>query len=328
MGRPNVGELAAKGKVRGLIKALRHPESYIRNEAAEKLGKLGDARALEPLAAALRDSDWMVRHTAAEALGALADPRAVDPLIQALPDESAAGMAAARILVELGDARAVEPLLTRGDNTNAFKLLVKLRDRRANDVLVQGRGMIGDLESTEFFLKELADERVIPWLLTVLDQEEDPDTLADAADALAILEDPVAVEPLATAAVSLDLVKSREGAMARGKALKAIHRIFAGLERDGRAEQLLGFLDSSEQWLREYAAFTLSELGNQAAEDRLREKLGSALDEARGRGRVIAGALETISRPVSWSAEQEIRERAERFAASDRLRKYGVAVGR
>lgn len=328
MGRPNVHELAEKGKVRGLIKALRHPESYIRNGAAEKLGKLGDARALEPLAAALRDPDWIVRHTAAEALGALDDPRAVDPLIQALADDSSAGMAAARVLVDLGDVRAVEPLLAGGDNTNAFKLLVKLRDRRANDVLVQGTVMIGDPDSRELFLKELADERVIPWLLAVLDKEEDPDNRAHAADALAILEDPVAVEPLASAAVSLDRVKSREGAIARGKALKAIHRIFGGLKRDGDAEQLLGFLDSSEQWLREYAAFTLSELGNQAAEDRLREKLGSALDEARSRGGVIARALETISRPVSWSAEQEIRERDERSAASDRLRQYGVGVAR
>ncbi len=42
--------------------------------AAEALGKIGDARAVEPLIAALKDSDEDVRQAAAEARGRLGAP--------------------------------------------------------------------------------------------------------------------------------------------------------------------------------------------------------------------------------------------------------------
>ncbi len=43
-------------------------------KAAEALGKIGDARAVEPLIATLEDSDVAVRWTAAQALGKLVSP--------------------------------------------------------------------------------------------------------------------------------------------------------------------------------------------------------------------------------------------------------------
>jgi HEAT repeat protein len=50
-------------------------------EAARALGKLGDARALEPLAAALHGDDIGMRSPAAEGLGLMRDPRALDVLL-------------------------------------------------------------------------------------------------------------------------------------------------------------------------------------------------------------------------------------------------------
>ena len=51
---------------------MRGEESnHVRRSAAWALGKIGDARAVEPLAAALRDNDSDVREAAAQALKSL-----------------------------------------------------------------------------------------------------------------------------------------------------------------------------------------------------------------------------------------------------------------
>jgi HEAT repeat protein len=54
-GPPNVDKLEAKGDVKGLIRTLlrQGKPSDLRVAAAEALGRLGDARAVEPLVEAL-----------------------------------------------------------------------------------------------------------------------------------------------------------------------------------------------------------------------------------------------------------------------------------
>ncbi len=56
--------------VEPLSAALKDEEWDVR-QAAEALGKIGDARAVEPLIAALKDAEWHVRKAAAEALVSL-----------------------------------------------------------------------------------------------------------------------------------------------------------------------------------------------------------------------------------------------------------------
>src|ERR1035437_5475993 len=111
-GPPNVDKLKAKGDVPGLIKALRYEkDSGVRHDAALALGKIGDARAVEPFIAALGDQNGLVRWSAAESLGAFGDARAVEPLIAALNDEeSGVRDVAVAILGRIGGAQAVEPL--------------------------------------------------------------------------------------------------------------------------------------------------------------------------------------------------------------------------
>ena len=72
--------------VEPLIAALKDSDKYVRyaKEAADALGKLGDARAVEPLIDALRDSDVDIQTSAAKALGLLGDVRAIEPLRAAL----------------------------------------------------------------------------------------------------------------------------------------------------------------------------------------------------------------------------------------------------
>jgi HEAT repeat protein len=65
---------------------LEDEDSSVCWQAAETLGKLGDARAVEPLIAALKEDSGVGEETV-EALGRLGDARAVEPLIAALGDE-------------------------------------------------------------------------------------------------------------------------------------------------------------------------------------------------------------------------------------------------
>jgi HEAT repeat protein len=71
-GPPNVEKLKAKRDAPGLIKALGYQkDGHVREAAAEALGQIRDARAVEPLIAALKDPYANVRKAAAEALEAL-----------------------------------------------------------------------------------------------------------------------------------------------------------------------------------------------------------------------------------------------------------------
>jgi hypothetical protein len=95
-GRPNVAKLRKDSNVKGLVRALRHKDWDVRQEAVWALGKIADPRAVEPLIAALGDENWAVHRAAAEALGKMADRRAVEPPVAALKDQDSVVQAAAR----------------------------------------------------------------------------------------------------------------------------------------------------------------------------------------------------------------------------------------
>lgn len=89
-GRPGRGADMLRfrtSKVKKLIELLNHEDPSVRQRAIGDLGRIGDARAVEPLIGALRDEDEHVRNWAARALAAEPDPRAVEPLIGALHDQ-------------------------------------------------------------------------------------------------------------------------------------------------------------------------------------------------------------------------------------------------
>jgi HEAT repeat protein len=79
-------------------------------DALGALVKIGTL-AVEPLIAVLKDGDKNARQVAAAVLGRIGDARAVEPLIVALEDVNVCS-AAARALAQIGDVRAVEPLIT------------------------------------------------------------------------------------------------------------------------------------------------------------------------------------------------------------------------
>lgn len=78
-----LGELKAKGAVGAMVKCLEDPSGVARREVLIALGKIGDARALEPLGRDLYHDSPDVRAAAAEALAHFARsaaPEAVTPL--------------------------------------------------------------------------------------------------------------------------------------------------------------------------------------------------------------------------------------------------------
>jgi HEAT repeat protein len=100
-------------KVDELIQELNNPDSTTRDRAAEKLGKLGDARAVEPLLLALEGLDWRLRGYAAWALGELGDPKAGDKLLNLLDDPVGDVQQSVRhALAKLNDQRLIPRLIS------------------------------------------------------------------------------------------------------------------------------------------------------------------------------------------------------------------------
>jgi len=67
-GSPNIEKLQKNRDVDGLIKALSHSQTYIREQAAHALGGIKDARSIEPLSQALSDQSSDVQLKAAQSL--------------------------------------------------------------------------------------------------------------------------------------------------------------------------------------------------------------------------------------------------------------------
>lgn len=108
-GSPNVSKLAAKGDLKGLIKALDYQRDWlVRRQAVEALKASGGARAIEALVGALGDSNSTVRDEAAEALAALG-VSSVEPRVGTPSDGySGARGSEAEDVGHPGDARTVE----------------------------------------------------------------------------------------------------------------------------------------------------------------------------------------------------------------------------
>lgn len=177
-----LGEILASkygtgSEVSVIISALINDKSSgTRADAAEVLGEIGDARAVEPLIDALRDADYTVQWAAAEALGKIGDKKAVEPLITTLKaGDEYLRERAAEALGDIGDKKAVEPLI------NALKD----EDESVRSSAAEALGNIGDVRAVEPLIDALKDE---DWYAR-----------CNVADALGEIGDKKAVGPLTAA---------------------------------------------------------------------------------------------------------------------------------
>jgi HEAT repeat protein len=143
---PNLVQQPVKQNIEILIKHLsRDNDPLERFNAVEKLGNLGNPKAIEPLIEILmKDQDNLIRRYAANALGQLGNPKAVEPLIETLikvQDEWVRSHAA-YALGQLGNIKAIEPLIKtlkdRHQNVRYPTLLalLKIGDTKASNAVL------------------------------------------------------------------------------------------------------------------------------------------------------------------------------------------------
>jgi HEAT repeat protein len=145
-----------KPSVQPLCDALKSENADVRRDAAETLGKIGDARAVEPLILAVKNQDRNGGRVAgagaaAAALSEIKDARAVEPFIAALKDEDKVVREVAAVaLGKIGDARAVEP----------FIAALKDEDKAVREVAAVALGKMGDTRAVEPLIRALGDGHV------------------------------------------------------------------------------------------------------------------------------------------------------------------------
>ncbi len=174
-----------------------------RDHAAWALGKIGDARAVEPLIKALGDKNGFISLTAAEALAKIAEKyiegEEKDNIIKFLKsgDQGMAQMGASmlkgilektEVLGKIDDVRAVEPLIKMLEegNTNAAYALGEFGDERAVEPLIE---LLDDDDyvvrlAAAYALGEIGDARAVEPLINALEDQPNWSSREAAKEAL------------------------------------------------------------------------------------------------------------------------------------------------
>lgn len=114
LSKSSVSKMETKRNVEGLIKALAYTQDhYVRLAAAEALGNIGDARAVDALFVALDDKESFVRWGAANALEKIGGDSVVTGMIKVLHRKwfSETKQRAVRILANIGSEQAIDGLI-------------------------------------------------------------------------------------------------------------------------------------------------------------------------------------------------------------------------
>ena len=152
-----LGDIKDARAVQPLIDLL--PNKELQLHAAHSLGEIKDPRAVAPLIAALNSQDPELRAQAAESLGKIKDPRADQSLVAALKDpEEKVQLSAANALGQIGDPQAVSVLLTAfraHDATviaGAGTFFIQRGESGSEDVLIDALHRSGSKELAEDML--------------------------------------------------------------------------------------------------------------------------------------------------------------------------------
>jgi HEAT repeat protein len=287
--------------------------------AAEGLGEIGDARAIEPLIEALVTGKENVRTAAANALKQI-DPNwtkteAAKHTVPFLAGHlrgsgSLARQAAAETLSKIGDTRAIEPLVVALPDDDSFtrwavREALNVIDpdwpkseaaKRAIRALVEA--LVGQEEARPKAAKALelidpnwpkteAAKLALPTLVEALTHWAES-VRKEAVEALGKIGDVRAVEPLIEKLYDSDIGVCREAANALGKI------------RDVRAvEPLVRLFKDHGRCLQEHASHALIEIGDARAVEPLVAALADQWSEVR---QMAIAALEHID-PDWWKSE-------------------------
>jgi HEAT repeat protein len=200
-----LGELRTTSAVPNLIALLEDPAESIPDEVIVALGKLQDGRAVEPLSRLLKRSSYAQKNLTADALGGIKDPRGIDVLIEALKEIP---VTAARALGSIRDPRAVEPLLEVLRNKDR-KAVVGQNPYASGSATPLETYYANAIEAAADALAEINDPRAVDPLIALLKETgrvyASHSLSAIAARALGKLKDTRAVEPLLKALRGMEL---------------------------------------------------------------------------------------------------------------------------
>ncbi|MCP9472934.1 MAG: HEAT repeat domain-containing protein [Nitrospira sp.] len=257
------------------IAALTDRDWTVREDAAARLGRLKDLRAIEPLVTTLRDPDRSVREAAIEALLAIGAP-STTALSTCLADpDLSIQEAASKILASIADARALDqllPALRSPDwivRMHAAKALGRIKDADSVRSLVPllQDGVKAVREEASAALAAIGDA-AIPSLLSAL-THRDWLVRLHAVESLGAVKSPEAVPSLIATVFNDTDCAVREDAV---RALGAIG--------DPRAVEPLTVVVRKEPTLRVPAIEALGRIGDRRAVPVLIEAAGGTMEPA------------------------------------------------
>ncbi len=252
IGKPAVGEL---------INLMNAKEPFVREEAIEALGRIGDKRAVQPLVEIIQKKDSSTLIPAVKALKALDSSEAFPFLLSMLeyPDSNVRAFAAWE-LRDMNDSRAVDPLISLLENDdswivrrNATWSLGDIGDKCATPKLINAFKNPGKyyVIAVEDALIRIDDTTAVPDMINELGGNN----AGYAARVLGHLKDKRAVEPL------INALKSG-GRFTKEEAIKALGQL-----GDKKAvEPLIAELSDSNARIRNEACNALVDLGIQSVE--------------------------------------------------------------
>ena len=327
--------------------SVKDADGYVREEAYKVLqkntigGNKNDTRSADLIIEALKDDDQGVRYRAAEALGQIKNAMAVDPLIEILrnDEDRDVRLKAAWALGEIGDTRTVDPLsyasVKDADGyvrEEAYKVLQKNTvggnkvDARSVDPII---GALEDGDQGVRYraaeaLGQIKNAMAVDPLIEVLRNDEDRDVRLKAAWALGEIDDTRTIDSLSYASV-----KDADGYV-REEAYKVLQKNTVGGNKvDARSvDPIIGALEDGDQGVRYRAAEALGQIKNVTAVDPLIEVLGN--DEDRDVRLKAAWALGEIDDaravdPLSYASAKDA-DGYVRDEAKKALGKLGVQV--
>jgi len=263
-----------KPGVESLISALKDRNSEVRKNAAEALGQMNDARAVEPLIKVSRvDDDTTARKNAIEALGNIKDARAVEPVLELLNDrrtviQNASFDALAKLAEAAKERLDLQTLSVILENKNmvvrqlAITKLAEIPRRESAELLIP---YLGDQDMsirnniTEA-LKKIGEPAADPLVQAL--KNDDISTVITAVVILGDFKEKRAAEPMSSLLHYQSEDRPLEAAKLRAETANSLGKI-----GDAHAVQsLIAALKDEYPPVRERAKWALIEIGEPAVE--------------------------------------------------------------
>jgi HEAT repeat protein len=296
------------GALDDLLALAGDQSSAVRAKAQAALGRLGDARVLDPLISGLGDPIWLVQWGAATGLETMAQ-QAVDQLVQRVNQaDSAAPSNAIWLLDKLGDPVAIRPVMAaRGTGEPAIWQRVVTEAVEAGDRTIAG-SLIAALQNDDPRVREAAVEALAALggrdaVIPVAELMSDPnwEVRLAAASTLARIG-PSATDLMATA--------MREG---NRNVRAGMANLLGKLQASEAVDALVQALEDPGRLVRANAAEALGRTGDPHAVNPLIRVMD---DPDRGVRNNAAAALRLIGTPQALARVREWALERRRAAAA------------